>query len=285
MRLEHQDKARFGLLNPGFWLLGSLRVARKYWKTAAMSATAYVGDSPWFPLDYLLRLIRVAVLLSIWRLVLADRGSVSGMTLESVLTYTLVSEAFAEILECRTELPHALWDGSIASFFLQPLSLVGQAAARTGGRWGFAFCLFSIPLFLASPLLGVNPRPASLAAAGLFIVSVALAVAVGLALEFIFLSLTAALDQTPWGIEALRGALTTILSGSLIPLALMPWGIGDVFAWLPYAAMASAPLRVYTGTGDALRLIPLQLAWAIILWLVARWQWRVNRERLVSYGG
>ena len=269
----------------GWELVHRTRAFRQYWKTATMSATAYVGDSPWFPLDYLLRLVRVAVLLSIWRLILTGQGEVSGMTLGSVLTYTLVSEAFAEVLACRTELGFALWDGSITGFFLQPMALVGQAAARTFGRWGFAFGAFSIPLLLLSPLLAVNPLPASPGAAGFFVVSLALSVTIGLAQEFIFLSLIVALDQSPWGIEALRGALTTVLSGALIPLALLPWGIGGVFAWLPYASMASAPLRIYTGTGEALPLIPLQVFWAVALWLVARWLWNANRERLAGYGG
>ncbi|MGH2461763.1 MAG: ABC-2 family transporter protein [Chloroflexota bacterium] len=250
-----------------------------------LAATAYVGDSPWFPLNYLLRLVRVVVMLSIWRLILADRGTVSGMTLASVLTYTLIAEAFGEALECRTELPYALWNGSIGSFFLQPMSLVGQAAARTFGRWIFSFAFFSLPLLLIAPLLGVDPWPVTPVAGGWFLVSLALAVSVGLAIEFIFLALTAALDQTPWGIGALRGALTSVLSGALVPLALMPWGIGAVFAWLPYASMASAPLRIYTGTGDPLILIPLQAVWSVVLWLVADWLWRSSREKLVSYGG
>ncbi len=250
-----------------------------------MAATAYVGDSPWFPLDYLLRLVRVVVMLSIWQLILANRGAVSGMTLASVLTYTLISEAFAEILDLRTELPHALWDGSIGSFFLQPMSLVGQATARTVGRWAFGFCFFSVPLLLAAPLLRVNPWPATPAAAGWFVVSLTVAVSLGMAIEFIFLALTAALDQTPWGIESLRGALTSMLSGALVPLALMPWGIGDVFAWLPYASMASAPLRIYTGTGDPLALIARQVIWSVVLWAMAGWLWRSSREKLASYGG
>lgn len=272
---------------PGATRLGAAvtRAARRFGKTATLAATAYVGDSPLFPLDYLLRLVRVAVLLSIWRLVLGGRGPVAGMTLETVLTYTLISEVFAEVLNCRSELPTELWNGDIATFFLQPMSLVSQTMARTSGRWGFAFGSFSVPLFLIARLLGVNPLPAGLPTAAIFVLSLALSVAVGFALEFIFLALIVALDQNPWGIEQLRAALTTVFSGALIPLALMPWGIGDVFAWLPYASMASAPLRIYTGTGDAVRLIPLQLVWAIVLWLLASWMWRVNRERLTSYGG
>jgi ABC-type uncharacterized transport system permease subunit len=55
--------------------------------------------------------------------------------------------------------------------------------------------------------------------------------------------------------------------------------------WLPFASIASAPLRLYTGTGTAQELLPLQLLWATLLWPLTLWLWRVNQERMVSYGG
>jgi ABC-2 type transport system permease protein len=118
---------------------------------------------------------------------------------------------------------------------------------------------FSIPLLLLAPLLGVDPRAVDPGAGGLLLVSLGLAVAVGLALEF--------------------------LSGALVPLALLPWGLGEVFAWLPFAATASAPLRIYTGTGDALPLLAMQAGWAVALWPLANWLWRANREKLAFHGG
>lgn len=49
--------------------------------------------------------------------------------------------------------------------------------------------------------------------------------------------------------------------------------------------MASAPLRIYTGTRDAPLLVSLQLVWAVVLWLIAAWLWRENRDKLATYGG
>ena len=59
---------------------------RRYTRTAAMAATAYMSDSRYFVADYLLRFLRVCLLLSIWRTILAGRGPVSGMTMGTVLT-------------------------------------------------------------------------------------------------------------------------------------------------------------------------------------------------------
>src|SRR5437773_6540279 len=126
---------------------------RKYWKTAALAATAFVGDSPLFLMDYFLRFLRVAVLLSIWRAILAGRGTTSGMTLGSVLTYTLIAEVFGDQLACRAGIEEALWEGNMATRFLRPMGTVEQFSAEMLGRWLFSFCAFSAPLLLFAPLL------------------------------------------------------------------------------------------------------------------------------------
>jgi ABC-2 type transport system permease protein len=232
-----------------------------------------------------LRLLRVLLLLSIWRTLLAGKGVVSGMTLSSVLTYTLIAEVLSEPLACRTRLFSAFWDGSIATRFLRPLGVFGQFAAEAFGDWGFGIVAFSAPLLLCAPLLGVNPLPAGALSALLFGVSLALAIGVGLALEYIFAAIGIGLELAPYAVERVRNAIGMLLSGALIPLALLPWGLGRVFGWLPFAAMASAPLRIYTGTGDAMTLLALQAGWCLLLWPCANRLWRVNRERMVSYGG
>lgn len=244
-----------------------------------------MGDSPLFLVDYGLRLVRVIVLLSIWRTIFIGRGATGGMTLAAVLTYTLIAEVFAEPLNVRTDLGDALWQGEIAVRFLQPFGIVGQFAADVMGRWLFGLGCFSLPLLLLAPLLGVDQRPASPAAAGWFVASLVLAIAIGLALDFIFTALIVALETSQWAIAYLRRGLTTLLSGAVLPLALLPWGIGGIFAWLPFASTASAPLRLYTGTGSPLNLLPRQAGWAIVLALLARWLWRKHREGLVGFGG
>jgi hypothetical protein len=42
------------------------------------------------------------MLLSIWRIIFAGKGTVSGMTLGAVLPYTLIAEVFGQQLTCRT---------------------------------------------------------------------------------------------------------------------------------------------------------------------------------------
>jgi ABC-2 type transport system permease protein len=262
-----------------------MTLLRKYWKTATMSAAGYTGDSPLFLIDYLMRVLRVAVLLTIWRIILEGRGTTEGMTLSAVLTYTLIAEVFGALLTPRTELDWTLWQGSIIGRMLQPIGMFGQFTAEAAGRWLFELGAFSLPLLLLAPALGVNPLPASAQALGLFVISLVLAIAVGLAIEFIFGALLVIWELPLWAISQIRAAVTTLLSGALLPLALLPPLVGAIFGWLPFASMASAPLQIYVGVGDASSLIALQIVWALILWPLAYWLWNIGRERMVSYGG
>jgi ABC-2 type transport system permease protein len=261
------------------------RAWRGYVKTAALAGAGVVNDGPLLVVDYLLRFTRVAVLLSLWRVLFADRGEVGGMSLATVLTYTLISEVFTEQLTPRAGLDEAFWNGSIATRALRPGGIVGGFAAEMVGRWGLGLALCSLPLLLLAPLVGVDPRPASPAALALFAPSLVLTVAVGLALQFIYGALTVAMETNPWIMTQISGAVAGVLSGAVVPLPLFPWGLGEVAAWLPFAALAAAPLQIYTGVGDPLRLLAGQAVWALLLWPLAGWLWRANREKVTIYGG
>ena len=256
--------------------------------TAAMAATTLTGDNLFFLLDYLLRFLRVAVMLAIWRAILSAGGGAAGMSLDDVLTYTLAGAVFADQITVRTHLEIMLWSGDIAGRLLRPMNLVGQIVSQMAGGWVFGFVFFSLPLLLAAPLLGVNPLPASVAAGLLFVLSLALGVAVGIAIDFATSALMVAYGWPVWDVERLRAALSSLLSGAVVPLALLPWRLGEALEWLPFASMAWAPLSIYTGVAAgpaALRVIALQAAWAVALALVARWLWRTHRQKAVIYGG
>ena len=251
-----------------------------------MAAKSQMGDSPHFLLYSLLRLIRVALLLSLWRILLQDRPEgVDGMTLATLLTYTLIAEVFAEQMAAQTGIDDLLWNGTILTRFLQPLPLAGIVTAEMFGKWRVGFWTVTVPLLLVCPFLGISPLPASILAGALFIVSLVLAIVVGLALDTIFAAFMIVWGGNIWILTDLRNAIATLLTGAFLPYALLPFGIGEVFSWLPFAAMASAPLQIFTGTGDPLKLLGMQTFWVVVLVIVAAKVWDFSRERIVSQGG
>ena len=257
---------------------------KKWLATAWLAGSAAVTESPAFLLDYLLRGLRVAVLLSLWRIVLGQ-GAHSPVPAAAVLSYALLAEVFADQLFVQTTLANAFWQGTIAQHFLRPMAIVPQFAAEMLGGWLVNLIFFSLPLLLAAPLFGVDPRPASGAAAALFGLSLFLAILVGLAFDFITAALTVALEQPVWLVFWVRQSISVVLSGAVVPLALLPWGLAGALEWLPLASVAWAPLAIFTGMGDPARLLALQLFWTLALWPLAGWLWRANREKVVGYGG
>src|SRR5512139_3391345 len=185
---------------------------RQWASTAWLAGSGAVTESPAFLLGYALRGLRVAVLLSLWRVVLGG-GAQSPVALGPVLAYALLSEVLAEQLHVRTTLSDAFWQGTIAHNFLRPMALVPQFAAEMTGGWLVNLALFSTPLLLAAPLLGVDARPASALAALGFAASLALAIVVGLAFDFITAALTVALEQPVWLMFWVRQAISVVLSG------------------------------------------------------------------------
>jgi ABC-type uncharacterized transport system permease subunit len=258
---------------------------RQWWATAWLSGAGALAESPLFAVDYLLRALRVCVLLALWRVVLGGREDAPPMSLDSVQSYALLAEVFSDQLNVRTTLSDAFWQGTITQHFLRPMALVPQFAAEMLGGWLVGLVLFSLPLLLAAPLLGVDPRPANALALVAFAASLLLAICVGVAIDFIASALTVALEQPVWLVQWVRHAVSVVLSGAVVPLALLPWGLGPILEWLPFASLAWAPLAIYTGMGDAPRLLALQVFWALALWPLAGWLWRANREKVVGYGG
>ena len=118
-----------------------------------------------------------------------------------------------------------------------------------------------------------------------FGLSLLLGIALGVALDFVFGACTVMLGESVWLISVVRTALEGLLSGAIIPLALLPGALPTVLGWLPFASTASAPMRLFTGTGTLWPLLPLQAGWLVAISALALWLWRRARERVVGMGG
>ncbi|MGH7291295.1 MAG: hypothetical protein ACREJT_08800, partial [Myxococcota bacterium] len=124
---------------------------RQWCATAWLAGSGAIGESPLFVVDYLLRALRVIVLIALWRVVLSDHAASSPIALGSVLTYALLAEVFSDQLSVKTTLSEAFWQGTISQHFLRPMALVAQFAAEMLGGWIVNLALFSLPLLLAAP--------------------------------------------------------------------------------------------------------------------------------------
>lgn len=258
---------------------------RAHLATARLAIFGPLSDGLWFLVGVFLRLIALAILLAVWPAMLAPGHEVGGYSLGSALTYTLVGAVFADQLNLRTPIAQSLRSGAIASRFTWPMPVVTQHVAELAGGWALPLLIVSVPLLVVAPRLGVNPLPASVTAGGLFAISLVIAVVIGVAVDVGFALMTVRVEIGFGPLTAARLTLNSICSGAWIPLGVLPFHLGAIFQWLPFASAASAPLRIYTATGDPLLLLTVQATWAVVLTLTVRTLWHRTRERLVMHGG
>lgn len=231
--------------------------------------------------QYLLQIGGLAALLMIWRSLFLQGADLEGMKLEQFYTYTVLSTMLAPLLNIHTPASGWLHDGTMLGLYQRPAGVFAQLAAHTIGGWGMRLLCLSLPVLLISLVCGLNMRPVSL----LFFPSLFLSILQGFAVDFLFACLLIRMRNLEWTVHCLREALTALFTGSLIPFAVLPWGIGDFLQLSPFGTLAGAPLGIYTGLSEPVTIIIAQIIWNLILWPLAIYCFKASGERMVSYGG
>jgi ABC-2 type transport system permease protein len=253
----------------------------KYVKTAHLSALEKTNGGVIYLLpDILIKISTLVPLVFLWRAVMSS-GAQVGMSLEQMLTYTYVSAIFSDMLVVKTAASGWLSEGVLLKLYGRPLPVLGQLAAQTIGGWLPMLALFSIPMAILAPLIGVSLIPAS----PLFLCSLALCISLGFAVDFLFACLSIKLRNMSWLINRIRMAVVSLFSGTVIPIKLLPFGIAEAMKYQPFASLGGAPLSIFTGSADALEIITMQILWNLILWPLALLAFRKSQEGMVSYGG
>lgn len=277
MKLHRKIKSHFSAFRCGM---------RKYHSTAKM-CVAQVFDGNLLPVTsgYVVRLVRLVILTAVFGSLLRGGADADGMRVSQALTYTLLASVFSEQLYIFTPATTALWEGSIISRFTRPLPVMGGLMAETAGKWIPSLLFYSLPVLLIAPLLGVNILPADFRSGLLFVLSMVLSISLGFAIDFIFSAVAMCLKNGCWAALMIRESVSELLSGALIPFALLPVGVGNVLSMLPFGSIASAPLSIYIGLGNPVRILAQQLIWNIVLWTVAYRSFHKSQEEMISYGG
>lgn len=231
--------------------------------------------------QYLLQIGSLAALLMIWRSLFLQGVDLEGMQLSQFYTYTVLSTILAPLLNIYTPASSWLHDGTMLGLYQRPAGVFSQLAAHTIGGWGMRLLCLSLPVLVISLACGLNLRPAS----PWFFPSLVLSVLQGFAVDFLFACLLIRMRNLEWTVHCLREALTALFTGSLIPFAVLPWGIGDILQLSPFGTLAGAPLAIFTGLSEPGLLILTQIIWNVILWPFAVYCFKASGERMVSYGG
>ena len=253
----------------------------KYIKTAQ---TAFRGQTNggivyMFP-QIIMKVIYLVPLMFIWRIITAGGVNVE-MTLAQLLTYTYVNALLADMLIVRTYMNDWDFDSKSTALFTRPMPVFGQVISRTVGEWIPTLLMFSLPMAVLAPLFGIHVMPQTL----WVVPALILCVSLGFALEFIFFCITLRLRNVSWLMQVIRSAIVSFFSGTVIPFRILPFGLDRWMEYQPFGSLGGAPLALFVGTADPMRIITIQVLWNGVFWAIAIVWFKKSRERMVSFGG
>lgn len=254
---------------------------QKYIKTAQIALSGQTNGGILYMLPQIVfKIIYLIPLMFIWRTLMAD-GAKVDMSLSQLLSYTYANALLTDMLVVQSFITDWDFDSKSTTFFTRPMSVFGQVISRTAGEWVPGLVMFSLPMAIAAPLLGINIIPHSL----WFFPSLLLCISLGFAFEFFFYCVTLRLRHVSWLMQVIRMAVVSFFSGTVIPFKILPLGLDRWIPYQPFASLGGAPLSLFVGTSDPAQTIAVQLLWNLVFWAIAICWFNRSRERMVSFGG
>ncbi len=230
-------------------------------------------------------LVRAAVLVALY----GDREVVAGLDVQSVITYTGLTQAVIVYLSIFGwyDLMNAVHQGEISADLLKPMRLFSFWLAQDLGRALVGLILRGFTIMLVYALIFDLSYPAGVVQWGAFVVALAMSWLLSFAYRFL-VNLAAFWSPDAKGIGRFAFVIVMFFSGFLMPLRFFPDWVQAVAYLTPFPHMLNTVVEVYLGvvTGAALaQALLAQALWAF--GLVALCQFVLSRatRRLVILGG
>jgi ABC-2 type transport system permease protein len=255
---------------------------------AAIIPKIFLAYQAWFWVGIILNTISMAIFVFFWRAVYTQTSSIGGMDVQQTLTYILLAQVFAPVLDVFVmwEFGYNLREGGIAITLLRPVDT--QASYYVQGlAQMLTLILLQVPMLLVAILLFGLRLPFDPAVWAAFLVSLLLGRTVLFFLDWILASVTFYTTEV-WGLGVLVLGFSMFMNGSLIPLVMMPDRLQAVVQALPFAQTLYVPLALLTGISplsEAPRLWLTQIAWIIGLAVASRLIFSLAVRKVTVQGG
>ena len=233
-------------------------------------------------------LIRLVIYVEIYRALYGGRQAVDGITMSMVTTNFILSlglESFFVVNDFY--LANRIYNGSIATEMLLPVSFHGRMLADNLGVAAFKLIFHFVPAMLVAVLFIGIAAPAGAGAFGLFVLSALFGYGVLWSLSFLFQMFSFWLINV-WAIMTIKNVFINVLSGSMIPLWFMPELARKIIAFTPFESIYFTPVQIYLGNISGSEIVAgfiKQLVWIACLMSAGFILWKKGKKKLVVQGG
>ncbi|KQO64886.1 ABC transporter permease [Curtobacterium sp. Leaf261] len=233
-------------------------------------------------------LLRVILVMLVWRAVYGDRVTVSGIARDDAVGYAVLGALFAVVLQPWqfSSLRDRVRTGNVVFDIMRPVSLITQSTADQLGTTLAGVPKAVVGLALAL-VLGAVPGPDTWWQAVAFVVSALLGLVIAIQCNLV-VGLTAFWTTEVGGAYMVYSMAAAFCSGSLIPLWFMPDGLATTLRFLPFSAQIFTPLSIWFDHAPGWHVLGelgLQAGWILLLAGVSHLVWLRALRRTVINGG
>lgn len=172
------------------------------------------------------------------------------------------------------EFSNKITDGSYAVYSIRPISYVAQFSLIEFGE-SLNGMIIGLPLFLITISIAIYKNIHLYILQTLLIMIFSIILSILMTINMYSITIFTKKNSAP---KALFQGLSSLLSGSLVPIILWPEKLSRMVKVLPFALIINAPIEVSLGNQSVLETVILQLIW-IIIFLITN---KVFIERILS---
>jgi ABC-2 type transport system permease protein len=237
----------------------------------------------------LITFIWVFILYALWDAAFSETSVIAGYSWDEMRTYILLAYGINALVGWRVggQMMGMIRTGEITRELTRPLNYRStQLATAAGMSVVEGLVSLLLILVLGTLFFDIQP-PESISAGALFAVALFTGFVIK-ALCIFLVSLLCFWTLNSVGLMWAQQSVISILSGTLIPLAMMPAWLRVIAEVLPLRGIVSTPLQIYLGKADGWELaglLTLQFGWVTVLWFFSGWAWQKAFNAVEIQGG
>lgn len=228
-------------------------------------------------------LLRVAVLVAALK---AANGEIANYDIAAANTYVWIGQGLLGfiLLWGTNELAERVRSGDVVVDLYRPWHLQGALLAGDIGRGGYAFLTRLVPPIALGMLLFPFQFPKNLVQWPLFLLSAVIALVISFGFRFLIdLSAFWLLDNR--GLYGFWNISSGLLCGLTVPIAFFPDWAREVLWMTPFPALLQAPIDVFLGHGNPVKILLYQAFWAAVILALGHLALQRATRRVVIQGG
>lgn len=247
-----------------------------------------------FYLAVLRKFLGMFIYYYLWIAIYASSASeqLGGFTKTEMILYVFMSYTISDIVmvSISSEIGNDVIDGNVAMHLIKPINYRMQLIFKSFGIMIYRVVVPSLFIWIGLEVYKVTRlgvAVSSPATIGMSLFSIFLSFLIYVLFDYCF-GMLAFLTTYMFGMNIIKNAVLSFLTGKLIPISFFPEMVQKFFSFLPFTAMTYVPVMIYLGKysgAEALWQIGKQAVWVAALYLLGTFLWKKIEKRIVILGG